>query len=58
LPEEYYTLEKFNIYLKHCEDLWWKLKWRGWYGHWMVWSCELNNWSICDLRDFYRWICK
>ena len=58
LPEEYYSLEKFNLYQKHCEDLWWKLKWRWWYGHWMIWSCELSNWKTCDLRDFYIWDCK
>ena len=58
LPEEYYSLEKFNLYQKHCEDLWWKLKWRWWYGHWRIWSCELSNWKTCDLRDFYIWDCK
>lgn len=58
LPDEYYSLEKFNLYQKHCEDLWWKLKWRWWYGHWMIWSCELSNWKTCDLRDFYIWDCK
>ena len=58
LDEKYYSLEKFNIYQKHCEGLWWKIKSRWWYGHWMIWSCEFDNWNECDLRELYRWTCR
>ena len=57
LDEKYYSLEKFNTYVKHCEGLWWKLNSRWWYGHWMIWSCEFDDWTSCDLRDLYRWKC-
>ena len=49
LPEEYYSYEKFQQYQKFCEDLWWKLKSRWWYGHWMIWTCWFDDWSSCDL---------
>ena len=58
LPEEYYSYEKFQQYQKYCEDLWWKLKSRWWYGHWMNWTCWFDDWSSCDLREFFRWNCK
>ena len=58
LDDKYYSLEKFNKYVAHCEGLWWKLTSRWWYGHWMIWSCEFDNWTSCDLRELYRWNCR
>ena len=58
LPSEYYSYDKFIVYQKHCEGLWWQLKSRWWYGHWMIWTCWFDDWTTCDLREFYRWNCS
>ena len=58
LPKEYYSYDKFLEYQKHCEWLWWEIKSRWWYGHWMIWSCWFSDWTTCDLRELYRWNCK
>jgi hypothetical protein len=24
----------------------------------MIWSCWFDDWTTCDLREFYRWNCS
>lgn len=58
LPNQYYRRDKFLVYKKHCEELWWFLKSQSWVWHWMIWVCWFDDWSSCDLRDFYKWNCR